>query len=250
MLFIYLVAYFIIIRSPLNTDISTIQSSIKTALGEDTSNTVGGNLATLGAVLSTGVSSSQNSTVQGFAVLVFSLVNIWAIRQIHNKQEIKARDAYYQGLSTILPAILIISLIAVQLIPFAISALIYSTARSGGLFVTGFEDLSFFAVAICIGILSFYWITSTVIAFFIVSLPGMYPRNALRLAKNLVQFQRFTVFRRIIFLPVILGISYLLILLIIIRFLPSQALIFAELYGYIIIPLVCVYLYKLYRALI
>lgn len=248
--FIHLVAYFIVIRTPVNTDISTIQDSIKTVLGEDNSKTIGGNLATLGAVLGAGGGSTQSGALQGVSVLVVTLVNIWAIRQVHNKQKIKARDAYYQGLSPILPATIILVLIALQLIPFAVAALIYSTARSGGLFITGFEDLSFFVLAIVIGILSFYWVTSTIIAFFIVTLPGMYPVKSLRSAKNLVQFQRFTVFRRILFLPVILGISYLLILLLIIRFLPSQALLFAELYGIIIIPLVSVYLYKLYRALI
>lgn len=245
---IHAVLYATIIRSPVTTDIGTIEESVKSILGDK--NDIQSNVATLGAVIGTSGSGQTNPTAVSASIVLMSLVYIWAIRQLHAGKTIKARDAYYQGMAPLASGVIVLCVASLQLIPFAVASIVYSTARSGGLFVTGFEDLAAFIITILTALLSFYWMTSTVIGLYIVTLPGMYPLQALRSAKKLVQFQRFPVFRRIVALPVILSLLYAGLLLIFIRFASSQVFLIAEILQLLILPLIHIYFYKLYRALI
>ncbi len=247
---IHALIYFIFLNAPSQgQSIQTIRDSIKSVLGEGSEKTLTGTFATLGAVL-TSPSGGQTGAVTAVTILIMSLVYVWAIRQLSNRQPIKARDAYYQGLAPLLSSIVVLVIISIQLIPFAIASFVYSTARSGSLFASGFEDLSFFIMALLFGLLSFYLMTSSVIGFYVVTLPGMYPMKALRAAKKLVQFQRLKVFRRIVALPLFLGATYIIILLLAIRFLSDQTFLVAQIAQLLVLPFIHVYLYKLYRSLI
>lgn len=246
---IHILFYIVFIRSPLATDMSNVQTTIDAVLGEESHKTPGGVAATLGTVLST-TGNSENQVVGAVSILLMSLVYIWAIRELHTKTHIKARDAYYQAMAPILSGALVCLVLSMQLIPFAVAALVYNIARTGGLFATGFEDLSFFLIAVFAGLLSLYWIVSTIIALYIVTLPGMYPMTALRSAKKLVQFQRFTIFKRIFSLPLVLGVFYLLALGIVIFLVPERAFLVAEVMQFILLPIIHTYMYKLYRSLI
>jgi len=247
-IFVHGLLYFSIIRSPITTDFSQIQNSVQSVFGD--SGGLQSTSATVGAVISASGGAQANSTTATIAVLMMSLVYIWAIRQLHAGKVIKARDAYYQGLTSVASSALVLFVASLQLIPFAITAFVYSTARTSGIFASGYEDLAFFVLTIFTALLSFYWITSTVIGLYIVTLPGMYPLHALRASKKLVQFQRLTVFRRILALPIIIGLFYLLILLLIIKLFSSQVFFIMELLQLLLLPFIHTYLYKLYRALI
>lgn len=246
---IYGALYVLLVRSPISTDMGEIQDLLGAVFGENSQNSIERNLATLGAVLGSG-QNSQSGAAAAVGVLSFSLIVVWLTRQLHNKQDVKVRDAIYQGLGPIIPVFLLLVVFMLQIAPFSIAAFLYTTARSGEFFVSGVEDLGFFLVTAATGVLSFYWATSTVIALYAVSLQGMYPMKALRAAKKLVKFQRFLVFRRIVALPIILGLIYTLILLIVIRIYPNGALVASEIMQVLMIPIVNVYLYKLYRKLI
>ncbi len=248
MIAIHGLIYVAIVRSPVATDIQTIQDSVETVIGSKTS--LESNLATLGAVVGSTGTSQNSAATASIAVIVISLVYIWAIRQLHSAKTITARDAFYQGPTPLLSSLVVLVIATLQLIPFAVASFVYSTARSNSLFVSGFEDLAFFFVTLLISLLSFYWLTSTVIALYIVTLPGMYPLAALKAAKKLVHFQRAVVFRRMLTLPIILSLLYFAVLLGIIRFFPNQTFIIVEVVQLFILPLVHVYFYKLYRALI
>jgi|GEM_PF-2378845 len=242
--------YVTIIRSPLSTSIGDIQTTINSVLGDNSQKTTKGTLATLGSVLTVSTSSQSSKSLLPISIFLMSLIYIWAIRELHAKQTIKARDAYYRGLSPLISCALVLIVASIQLIPFAAAASVYGIARSSSLFASGFEDLSIFIVALIVGVLSLFWVTSTIIAFYIVTLPGMYPMKALRSAKKIVQFQRFQVFKRIFALPILLILCYLLLLALVIRFATGQVFFLIELLQLIILPLIHVYLYKLYRTLI
>jgi hypothetical protein len=251
MMVIHAVIYFVLVQGPVpENGIETIRESVETILGQGANSTLRGNLTTLGAVLSTSENNGQNSILASFIIILLSLVYIWGIRQLSNNKKIAARDAYYQGPTTLLPALLVLCVISLQLLPFAIASFIYSVAKNGQIFVSGAEDLSFFLVTFLVGLLSFYWVTSSVIALYIVTLPGMYPMQALKAAKKLVQFRRLAVFRRILALPIVLGLLYFTSLLLIIRFMPNQTYLALAVFQVILLPFIHVYLYKLYRALI
>jgi hypothetical protein len=246
---IHVLIYYLFARTPQNFDISTIQNSVKDAFGGESSS-LSANVVTLGAVLGLSGGSQSNKTAITLIAFSMSLVYVWAIRKLSSNEPFKARDAYYQAFGPIIPVVMIMIVMSLQLIPFAAASFVYTTARTSGTFATGIEDFSVFVFAAFCGLLSFYLMTSTIISLYIVTLPGMRPINALRAAKKLVQFQRFTVFKRIIGLPIMLGIVYLAILFIFVRFIPGKVLFIAEISQILVLPFIHIYLYKLYRSLI
>lgn len=246
---IHFAIYFLLVRTPVTTDIGSVTDSVQSAFGEN-KGSAGETFTTLGSVI--GISSvSQTNTLASTVLFLFmSFVYIWAIRQLHAKQQIQVRDAYYQSLTPAVPSLLVLLIASIQLIPFVVASFVYATARAGGLFKSGFEDLSIFIITALIAVLCFYWLTSTIIAFYIVTLPGMYPLQALKAAKKLVQFRRLAIFKRVVVLPVILALTYTVLLLLALKLLPSQVFIAAEVVQLVFLPFIHTYLYKLYRALI
>ena len=250
--FVHVLVYFMVVRSPIQPDVTSIQNAITTAVeGSDTQLTgVQGNLVTLSAVLGSTGSTQQNGTAAVVILFVVSLAYVWALRQLHNNNSIKVRDAFYQGMTAIIPVAFIIAVVLLELLPFAFASFIYTLARTSGIFVTGFEDLAFFTVTMFIGVLSFYWMTSGVIAAYMTTLPGIYPMYALHSARKLVQYQRLRVFRRMIALVLLFAFIYIVLLILSIRLLPSKTFIIAEFVQLLFIPFIHTYLYKLYRSLL
>jgi hypothetical protein len=249
---VHALIYITVARTPQTIDIATIQESLQSAFVESDSelSTTETTLSTLGAVIGLTGGSQAKSTAMAITMLLVSLVYIWAIRQTLAGQKVKMRDAYYQGPTPLAGVLIVLFMLSLQLIPFAAASFVYGTARSGGLFASGFEDLAFFVITALVALGSLYWITSTIIALYVVTLPGMYPMQALRAAKKLVQFQRFLVFKRLLFLPVCIGVGYVLLLLFSIRFIPSGVFYLAESFQLLSLPFIHVYIYKLYRSLI
>lgn len=249
---VHVAVYYLVVRSPIQPDVETIQKTISSAVAKSDTKVSGfeNNVVTLGAVLSYTGSIQQNHTLALIVLFIVGLAYVWAIRQLHNNNKINVRDAFYQGMTPMLTVATVLGLVILELLPFAFCSFVYTLARTSGIFVTGFEDLAFFTFTMLIGLLSFYWMTSGVIAVYMVALPGVYPIFALSSARKLVQFQRLRVFRRMISLPVILGFVYLSLILFSIKFFPSKTFIFAEIVQLIFVPLVLTYLYKLYRSIL
>ena len=246
---VYSIIYLMLIRAPFMTDSKTIINTVSQVFGENESASFRGNVATLSAVLSTS-STGENAISVSIATLLMSLVYVWTIRQISSKKKVRIRDAYYQSMTPLLSFIMVLLVISIQLIPLGVSSFVYTTARGNNLFISGVEDLTFFIVTLLLGLLSLYWITTSIIALYVVSLPGIYPIQALVIARKLTKFQKFAVFKRIISLTVVLGISYIALLLLVIRFAPDYILYITEGLKIAVLPFIHVYLYKLYRALI
>ena len=246
---VYVVVYILIIRSPITSNVGQIQKAVKNAVGDKSGTSFKTEFVTLGAVLSTS-NNHGNSTLFIGSLFLISLIYIWMIRQLHSNNTFQVRDAIYQAPISLIPTFIILLVMVAQFFPFAFASFVYSIARTGGMFTTGLEDLSFFMVVIGIAILSFFWLTSTVMSLYIVTLPGMRPVAALKAGNDVVRFRRLTVFRRILGLVVTLVIFYLLMLLIIIRVRSGLTFWFAEAFQILVVPFVHIYLYKLYRALL
>ncbi|MCA9301094.1 hypothetical protein H6801_00850 [Candidatus Nomurabacteria bacterium] len=245
---IHIFVYAIFIRTPYMADAKSIVATVQAVLGQDNSRTFRGSLATMGAVLSS--SGPSNAIAISIATLLMSLVYIWTIRHRFAGEVVRVRDAYYQSMTSLLSFVVVLFVISIQLFPLGIASFVYTTARGNNLFISGFEDLAFFTITILIGLLSLYWVSSSVIALYAATLPGVYPIQALAIARNLTKYQRFAVFKRLLALPVVLGLVYMIILMLIIRFTSGYIVYFTEGYHIVILPLIHVYLYKLYRSLI
>lgn len=249
---VHCIAYYIVVRAPVQPDVGNIQKAITDTVKQNnlSINSVQGSVVTLGAVVSSTGSTQQNAAVAVGVLFMISLAYIWALRQLHNNNKINVRDALYQGMTPAIPTAFVAALVVFELLPFAFASFVYTLARTSGVFVTGFEDLAFFTVTMLLGVLTFYWMTSGIIAVYMAALPGVYPVYAMHSAKKLVHFRRTQVFRRIIALPLMLAVLYLIMLLLSIKLLPSKTFIIAEVFQLMMVPIVHTYLYKLYRSML
>jgi hypothetical protein len=249
---IYGIAYLILVQAlstPTNT--SSLRNEFSGVFHGHFSHLFSG-LSTFAFLIGSSADSSSpsGSAYQVFIILIVSLVVIWTFRQLHAGSKVRARDGYYKALYPLIPFFLVLLFMAVQLIPLIIGATLYNLVITGGIAVYTIEKVIWILIVIGLGVLSLYFISSSIFALYIVTLPDMTPLKALRSAKGLVRKRRWVVFRKIIYLPVMLLIVIGVIMLPVILVIPAIAA-----WLFLILSLVALvvahgYLYNLYRELL
>ncbi len=200
---------------------------------------------------SAGSSASPTGGVyETLLIIIVSLAVIWALREVLAGHKIRARDAFYRGMYPLIPFILVLVVVGLQLLPLAIGSWLYSTVISNGIAVTVLEKFVWLLMAFLLAILSLYMICSSLFALYIVTLPSMTPLKALRSARQLVLHRRWTVLRKILFLPlavIILGGVIMIPLIVLVT--PAAEWIFFMLSMFTLV-VVHAYMYTLYRQLL
>lgn len=215
-----------------------------------------GSLATSFSVFVVLVGSAGNGSsptagaYQFFLGLIVSLAIIWALRQIYADTKIRIRDAYYNGMTPLVPFLLVLLVIGLQLLPMLIGSTLYSVIINNGIAVYMIEKLLWLGVFLALSLASLYMISSSTIALYIVTLPGMTPMKALRSARHLVKRRRWVVMRKLLFLPLILFIVTAIIMLPIIIFATPLAQWVFFLLTMFALTVIHTYIYNLYRELI
>lgn len=190
------------------------------------------------------------STYQFVLTLVVSLAVIWLLRQVYAGHQVRARDGFYRGMTPLVPFVLVLFVIALQLIPFGVGVGLYTTVVSSGIAATAIEQVLWALLAFLLALLSLYMITSSLFALYIVTLPDMTPMRALRSARQLVANRRWTVMRKVLFLPIAQVVIAAAIVVPLILFItPIAAWVFLLL-TMLLIPVAHSYLYALYRAML
>jgi hypothetical protein len=195
-------------------------------------------------------SSGVASSFQFFLMVFVSLALIYTLRQLHAAKPVTVRDAYYRCTAPLIPFLLVFLVIVIQLIPLLISSTLYQLVISNGIAVYAAEKFVWIALLSLFSLLSVYFVSSSIFALYIVTLPDMTPLQALRSAKHLVANRRWTVMRKVIVLPLILFvIAALLVVPIIIWLTPLTQVVFFvfTMFGFV---LAHTYMYTLYRELI
>jgi hypothetical protein len=150
----------------------------------------------------------------------------------------------------LIPFLLVVFVIILQLLPITLG-----TAALGVVLTSVFSSQA--AVTIIFSLFfvllagwSAYMLSSSVFALYIVSLPHMQPRQALRSAKSLVRFRRWQLMRKVLFLPLlILAIMAILIIPLILSATFLVVPVFYVLSGLSIL-FIHTYLYSLYRSML
>lgn len=209
----------------------------------------------------TGNLSSPPTDVQQFMsavlMILFWLSIVWAARMLTANKEIRIRDALYNSGSPIIPMLVVLSVITVQLIPGALGVFAYSAALNGGFIDGGVESMSFAFAAVLLCLLSLYFMVSSLTALIVVTLPGVYPWQALRDARGLVMNRRWGIVLRVLALAVHVVIGWGVVLIPVflldnwLRFdwLPLVPIAVQALIGMTLVY-TSVYVYKLYRSLL
>lgn len=215
--------------------------------------------------LTGGMSQSLTDVQQiyaGIITLMTWLTSVWLLRNIMAGHKVKVRDGLYSAGAPILSTFLVALLLIVQLLPLALALIGYSAAYASGLLTGGVEAMLFWLVAGLLTVLSLYWITSTIIALVVVTLPGMYPFRAIKTAGDLVVGRRLRILLRflwmfavavvvwaVIMIPLILFDGWIKSVWPVINWLPTIPVVLLALSSLTIIW-VSGYVYLLYRKVV
>jgi hypothetical protein len=232
------------------SNIETVKNTLAGASG--LAHVAGG--VSLFAVLVASSGSSSSTAAAGvyqvLLVLIVSLVVIWALRQVIGGTVVRIRDAFYQGTYPLVQFILVLLVISIQLIPAALGAILYNVVVTNSIATLPIQKTIWGLLALLLGMLSFYMLTSSIFALYIVTLPKMTPMKALRSAREIVRYRRWTVMRKLLFLPVALFVIAAIIMVPIILTVTAAAywvFFILSMFGMVITH---TYIYTLYRELL
>lgn len=168
------------------------------------------------SAISGGLSVEADASQQAYAGLIGLLTwltTVWLLRAILAGQRPRLRDGLYNAGAPIVPTFLISLVLIVQLLPLALVGLGYGAATASGLLEGGVEAMLFWLASALLVALSLYWATSTLLALVVVTLPGMYPMQALRTAGDLVVGRRVRILLRLLWVGVLVLVLWALIML-------------------------------------
>lgn len=209
------------------------------------------NSALVADVTSSSTSSDIGSLYQTIIVLITILASIWLFRQTSNSDKtLQIREPFYQGMTPLIPFMMILFVVGLQLLPMIGGVSLFSTVQNNGLAVTGVETMLWALIAICLAMLTFYLLSSSLFALIIVTLPDMRPMTALRSARKLVAFRRWVVMRKLLGVAIICLVIFFGLLLLVIATVPLLAEWLALLLGGVLGIFLSGFGYKLYRALL
>ena len=146
--------------------------------------------------------SEVQQLISGLLILMTWLTTVWLLRAYLAGHTPRLRDGFYSAGAPIVPTFILALFAIMQMIPAAVASIAVSAAMPTGLVSEGVEAMLFWAVVMLLVLLSLYWITSTIIALVVVTLPGMYPFYALKTANELVVGRRLRIMLRLVWLIV------------------------------------------------
>lgn len=248
--FIYGIASLVLVHGLNNgTDLNAIKTA--SDLNYHGNKVIGG-LSVFNYLLGGNGTSGTNlaGIYRAILILVGSLAVVWILRQLYAGVRVSARDGLYKGMYPLIPVTVVLFFIFLQSVPLLAASTIYVNVINSGIAVNLWQKIAWAVACIVVALPSLYMFCSSLFALYIVTLPDMTPRRALRSAKELVRFRRLNVARKVLFLPLAMIVVAGLIMLPIIWFFTSAAeWIFFALSIFAIFYL-HTYLYTLYREML
>ncbi len=188
-------------------------AQLSETLRETGSQIMGGDLGKIGdagLLLTTALNGSLNTAptdLQRFYAVLLALLiwltTVWLLRAVVAGRKPKLRDGLYNAGAPFISTFLVGCIMALQLLPVALAAIAFGAATNSGLLNGGIEAMLFWVGASLLAALSLYWISSTLIALVVVTLPGMYPLQAIKTAGDLVIGRRVRILLRLVWMACI-----------------------------------------------
>jgi hypothetical protein len=234
------------------SNVSTAFDNIKADLNSSGSgglwHAAGGFASLVGSSGSSG--SATASTLQSILFVIESLVIIWALRHLLSGQVITVKHAYYRSMTPLIPFVLVIAVIIIQLLPVTIGATVLAAVATSVFAGTAAASIITGIAFLLLAAWSLYMVSGSIFALYIITLPNIEPRQALRSAKDLVKFRRLIVIRKVFFLPLFILVAMGVIIVPLIIYLPFIVPGVFYVLSMLSILFVHTYLYSLYRGLI
>lgn len=143
--------------------------------------------------LTGGLTPELTEAQQIYSVIIFLLTwltTVWLLCAILSGSKPRIRDALYNAGGPIVPTGIVMALLVLQLVPAALGIIIMNATIGTNLFASGIIAMLISIGAMLLVLISVYLVTSTLIALVVVTLPGMYPWQAIRTAGDLVVGRR------------------------------------------------------------
>jgi hypothetical protein len=150
--------------------------------------------------LSGGLTPELTEAQQIYSVIIFLLTwltTVWLLRAVLSGNRPRIRDGLYNAGAPIVPTGIVMFVLILQLVPVTFGVIVLNAAVSTNLFASGILAMLISIGAMLLALISLYLITSTFIALVVVTLPGMYPLQALRAAGDLVVGRRIRILLRL-----------------------------------------------------
>lgn len=187
----------------------TAYNSLKTAIDESYSRAnleapsglFKAGLLFLSTVTDGGTNAQSSESKQLLLVFIFAIVwlsVVWYLRNYLAGNQIKLREAVYSSGAPLVPMLGIMLIIVIQLIPLFIYLIAYASAIETQLIQGGVESMIIYSIGFLIIVLSLYWVLSSLLAMVLITIPGMYPMQAISLAGDLSVGRRGRLLKRII----------------------------------------------------
>lgn len=167
------------------------------------------------SIATVGINDQMGESQQIFTIilgLMVWLATVWLLRNLLAGHKVRLRDGLYSAGAPFFATVLIAALIAIQLLPIAIAMIGYAAANASGLLAGGVEAMLFWLAAGALGLLSLYWVTSSLVAMIIITLPGMYPMKAIRIAGDMMLGRRVKVLLRWLWMLLAVALSWAVVL--------------------------------------
>lgn len=171
-------------------------------------------------LLASGMTGSFNSELTEpqliyatMVALLAWLTAVWLLRSLLSGTRPKLRDGLYSAGSPIVATLLVLVVLMIQMLPVALAIIGFGSAVATELIQSGgVEAMVFWVAIVLLLVLSLYWITSTLLALVIVTLPGMYPLRALKVAGDIVIGRRIRILFRLLWLGLTIALGWVMIM--------------------------------------
>ncbi len=228
-----------------------------------------GEVGKAGLLLFTSLTTGLTGNLEPLQIVIVSFLSlymwltiVWLLRRMVANKKVKLRDGLYNAGSPILPTFLIVVVFLVQLVPAAIAIIVAGAAWQSGIVSGGAESMAVAIGLLLVVVASLYWVTSTFIALIVITLPGVYPMQALAISGDLVVGRRLRVLYRLIWMIVVVLSWWVVLMIPIILFDGWIKSVFEQIEWLPIVPIallmlstastvwVCTYTYLLYRKMV
>lgn len=156
----------------------------------------------MGGALNSNLSEVQYVYLSALAIFGV-LTIVWLLRHQLAGNKLKLRDAMYSSASPIVAQYVLLVIAIAQMLPAAIAVLVYVSATASNLLQGGIETAMFSIALALIIVLTLYFMTTTLFAMFIATIPGTYPMKAYRTARQIVAGQRLRLLLRLTWMIVV-----------------------------------------------
>lgn len=253
LLLLYALLYAILVSGVSNgLDIAGVSNEVK-AESEGLFGIAAASLTGLGLLVGSSANDASTQASSGFQLILFivgSLAVIWALRQVQAGVRVGIREAYYRAMTPLVPFFCVLVLMAVQLLPLIIANFLFGIVVIGGIAVYMVEKVLWMILIFLLILWTLYMLANSFIALYVSTLPDITPWQAITSAQKLVEHRRWTVLRKILFLPLLIAAVFIVIMLPVITFVPglSEYVFFAV--GMLTLLIGHAYMYTLYRKLL